>query len=75
MTFYTGDRYTGWQGDIFVGALAGRALWRVKLDGDREVEREVLFKNLEERIRNVEQGLDGWLYLLTDSGKLIRVTN
>lgn len=58
-----------------MGALVGTALWRIELDGDRVVARERLFADLGERIRDVEQGPDGWLYLLTDSGKLIQVRN
>lgn len=73
MIFYTGDKFPQWQGDIFMGALAGQALWRIKLSGDVVVEREQMFSGLGERIRNVEQGPDGFIYLLTDSGKLIQV--
>ncbi len=56
-----------------MGALAGAALWRVVLNGNTEVSRERLFSELGERIRDVEQGPDGWIYLLTDSGKLIQI--
>jgi len=73
ITFYTGDKLTGWTGNLFVGALAGRALWRLTLNGNVVSSRERLFADLNERIRCVRQGPDGWLYLLTDSGKLIRV--
>lgn len=73
MIFYSGNRFPAWRGDVFIGALAGRALWRVQLNGDVEVKREALFSELDERIRDVEQGPDGWIYLLTDSGKLIQV--
>lgn len=75
LAFYTGDRYPGWQGQLFSGALAGRALWRLRLDGNRIVEREVLLRDLGERIRDVRQGPDGWLYLLTDSryGRVLRL--
>jgi glucose/arabinose dehydrogenase len=73
LLFYTGSRFPQWQGDIFMGALAGRALWRVRLNAGIEVERERLFSDLGERIRDVEQGPDGWIYLLTDSGKLIQI--
>lgn len=73
IAFYTGNRFPQWQGNIFIGALADRALWRVELDGNTEVARERLFGELGERIRDVEQGPDGWIYLLTDSGKLIRI--
>lgn len=73
LIFYTGNRFPEWQGNAVFGALAGTALWRVALNGDTEVARERLFADLRERIRCVSQGPDGWLYLLTDSGKLIRI--
>ena len=73
LIFYTGTGFPQWQGNIFMGALAGTALWRVELSGDTEVTRERLFAELGERIRDVEQGPDGWIYLLTDSGKLIQI--
>ena len=67
--------FPAWSGDVFIGALADRALWRVRLNGEVELEREKLFGDIEERIRDVEQGPDGMIYLLTDSGKLIQVRN
>lgn len=73
LVFYTGAGFPEWQGNALFGALAGTALWRVALDGDRELSRERLFADLGERIRCVRQGPDGWLYLLTDSGKLVRI--
>jgi len=73
LAFYTGAGFPEWQGNAFLGALAGTALWRIVLNGTAEVSRERLFAGLGERIRCVRQGPDGWLYLLTDSGKLIRV--
>ncbi|HET7794309.1 MAG TPA: PQQ-dependent sugar dehydrogenase, partial [Rhizobacter sp.] len=73
LTFYTGGGFPEWQGNLFLGALADTALWRVVLKGNAEASRERLFGSLGERIRCVKQGPDGWLYLLTDSGKLIRV--
>ena len=73
LVFYTGAGFPEWQGNAFLGALAGTALWRVVLNGTTEVSRERLFANLGERIRCVRQGPDGWLYLLADSGKLIRI--
>jgi glucose/arabinose dehydrogenase len=56
-----------------MGALAGAALWRVTLSGNAETGRERLFANLGERIRDVRQGRDGLLYLLTDSGRMVQV--
>lgn len=75
LVFYTGDRYPGWKGSLFTGALSGRALWRLVLQGDRVVTREALLPDLRERIRDVRQGPDGWLYLLTDSseGRIVRL--
>jgi aldose sugar dehydrogenase len=75
LAFYTGSMFPEWQGNLFVGALAGQALWRVVLNGNTVVSREALFASLGERIRNVTQGPDGALYLLTDgaSGRIVRV--
>lgn len=75
LTFYTGDRFPEWRGHLFMGALAGRALWRIELNGTQVVAREKLFDTLGERIRDVRQGPDGWLYLLTDNanGRILRV--
>ena len=73
MIFYTGAGFPQWQGNIFIGALAGTSLWRIELDGNAEKTREQLFLALGERIRDVEQGPDGWIYLITDSGKLIQI--
>lgn len=75
LAFYTGDRYPGWKGNLFSGALAGQALWRLVLRGNEIVEREALLTSLGERIRDVRQGPDGFLYLLTDNpnGRVLRV--
>ena len=73
--FYTGDLFPGWKGNLFVGALAGQALHRLVLDGERVVAEERLFTDLGERIREVRQGPDGALWLLTDraEGRVLRV--
>ena len=73
ITFYTGDDFPEWQGDLFIAALADKAVWRVSLTDNTVSHRERLFGELNERIRDVNQGPDGKLYLLTDSGKLIQV--
>ena len=75
MAFYTGDRFPAWQADLFVGALAGQLLARIELDGTRVVHEERLLKELGERIRDVRQGPDGLLYLLTDAsdGRVLRI--
>ena len=76
LVFYTGDKFPEYRGNLFSGALAGTALWRIVLaaDGKSEIFRERLLASLGERIRDVRQGPDGWMYLLTDSGKLLRVS-
>jgi glucose/arabinose dehydrogenase len=71
--FYTGTGFSAWQGDLLMGTLAGTALWRIRYAGTKEIKREQLLTELGERIRDVETGPDGFVYLLTDSGKLLRV--
>lgn len=75
MAFYDGDRFEHWRGDLFVGALAGRHLARVRFDGERVVEEEKLLEDRGWRIRDVRSGPDGYLYLLTDdaNGALVRL--
>jgi glucose/arabinose dehydrogenase len=75
MAFVTGGRYPGWSGNLFVGALRAELLVRLELDGRRVVREERLLDTLFQRVRDVRQGPDGFLYLLTDSadGRLIRV--
>ncbi|MEJ7687578.1 MAG: PQQ-dependent sugar dehydrogenase [Variovorax sp.] len=73
MAFYTGDKFPEWKGNLFVGALAGKALWRLTLDGNTVTSRERMLADRGERIRDVRQGPEGWIYLLTDSGKLLRM--
>ena len=64
MMFYTGDLFPAWKDNLFVGALAGQALVRLVLDGDRVVAEERLLTDLKRRIRDVRQGPDGAIYLL-----------
>jgi aldose sugar dehydrogenase len=75
MAFYTGNKFPEWRGNLFIGALAGQALWRIELNGTTVVNREPLLTDLHERIRDVRQGPDGWLYMLTDSanGRILRL--
>ncbi|WP_374562369.1 PQQ-dependent sugar dehydrogenase [Ideonella sp.] len=74
LLFYTGAGFPEWQGNAFIGALAGQTLWRVVLNGNSEVSRdEPLSGMLHARVRCVRQGPDGWIYLLTDSGQLLRI--
>ncbi len=75
MAFYEGDKFPNWKGDLFVGALAHKHLRRLELEGKKVVEQEELLTNLDARIRDVRQGSDGYLYVLTDDseGKLLRL--
>jgi glucose/arabinose dehydrogenase len=69
MVFYTGDRLPGWRGDLFVGGLAGFQLHRVVFASGGPRGREPLLTELKLRIRDVRQGPDGALYVLTDNAK------
>ena len=75
MAFYTGEQFPAWQGDLFAGALAARHLRRVELDGQEVTGQEVLLDGVVGRIRDVREGPDGLLYLITDerSGGLYRI--
>ena len=76
MAFYSADAVPAWKGSLFVGALAGQMLVRLTLDGEKVTREERLLQGLRERIRDVRQGPDGALWLLTDNGngRLLRVT-
>ena len=71
---YSGSLFPQWRGNAFLGGLSGEALVRVEINGTsaREAERW----NMNERIREVEQGPDGAIYLLEDGsgGRLLRLT-
>ncbi|NUT78526.1 PQQ-dependent sugar dehydrogenase [Pseudomonas sp. C1C7] len=75
MAFYDGDRFKAWQHNAFIGALVSQELIRLQFDGDRVVHEERLLGELNKRIRDVRQGPDGYLYVLTDedNGGLYRV--
>ncbi|WP_025809019.1 PQQ-dependent sugar dehydrogenase [Pseudomonas chlororaphis] len=69
MAFYDGDRFKVWQHNLFIGALASQELIRLQFDGDKVGHEERLLGELKERIRDVRQGPDGYLYVLTDEDK------
>jgi aldose sugar dehydrogenase len=75
LTFYSGDRFPGWQGDAFVGALRQAHIRRLVMEGDRVVRQEEMLADLGQRIREVKEGPDGYLYLLTDErdGAILRL--
>ena len=82
MAFYTGDKLPKWKGDVFVGSLRTgeipgtghleRILFNEKME---ELRRESLLTNLGQRIRDVRQGPDGYIYLCTDmlEGAVLRI--
>ena len=76
LTFYNGKLFPKWNGSLFTGALAGKMLVRLSLNGNAVTGEERLLQNLYERIRDVRQGPDGALWLLTDSsaGRILRVS-
>ena len=76
LAFYSGSRFPEWNGNLFAGALAGSTLWRIVLDANNAVtlrEEVAVVRALGRRIRAVNQGPDGWLYLLSDDGRIVRV--
>ena len=75
MAFYDGEAFPRWQGDLFIGGLVSRVVSRLTLAGDAVIAEERILGELGERIRDVRNGPDGALYLLTDAanGRILRV--
>lgn len=75
MTFYTGDLFPQWKGSLFNGALKFKLLSRLEMKDGKPVREERMLQDLNERIRDVRQGPDGALYLVTDNsaGRVLRV--
>ena len=78
MAFYTGDRYPAWKGNLFVGALVQKHLARARARRMARWWRKSACIDGRARIRDVRQGPDGYLYMLTDEaapmGRVMRVT-
>ena len=76
MIFYTGDQFPRWQGHLFVGSLKFGLLVRLEVDGRRITHEGRMLDGQYGRIRDVVQGPEGYLYLLTDErhGQLLRLT-
>jgi glucose/arabinose dehydrogenase len=76
MVIYSGTLFPEWRGNIFVGALSGKSLIRLVMNGDRVAGEERLLTDRDARIREVVQGPDGAIYVLTDeeNGSLLRIT-
>ena len=75
MVIYSGDKFAGWKNQFFLGALAGLGVWRVGLNEKGLAGRELMLNSLRQRIRDVRQGPDGFLYLVVDAnpGGILRV--
>lgn len=76
MAFYTGSLFPAWKGNLFNGGLVSRSLARLELDGDKVVKEEHILKELNERVRDVRDGPDGALWIVTDNsaGRILRIT-
>ena len=76
MVIYSGKLFPEWRGNIFIGGLSSKALVRLTMKGDRVAGEERLLTERDARIREVVEGPDGALYLLTDSenGSLLKIT-
>lgn len=68
MSFYTGEKFPAWRGNLFVGSMKFQMLSRLELNGEKLVKEERLLDGAIGRIRDVRTGPDGYIYLLTDSG-------
>jgi aldose sugar dehydrogenase len=75
ISFYNGKLFPAWQGNLFVAALAGKHLARLVLQGERVIGEERLLTELDTRIRDVREGTDGALYVLTDrdGGRVVKL--
>ena len=73
LTIYSGDRFPAWRGNVFLGALSGLNLRRLELRDGRVTHEEVLLAGRPQRIRDVRQGPDGFLYVLKEAGALLRL--
>jgi glucose/arabinose dehydrogenase len=74
LAFYTGNLFPQWKDSLFVGSLRGQFLDRLTLNGKRVVAEEPLLVDLKARIRDVRMGPEGAVYVLTDNGKLLKLT-
>ena len=76
MTFYGGDAFPDWRGNLLIGGLRSEALVRLELQGERVVREERLLEPLGQRIRDVAVGPDGAVYVVTDEsdGAVLRIS-
>jgi glucose/arabinose dehydrogenase len=81
MLFYTGDRFPGWTGQLIVTGMNSMLIQRVRLDGRGANERESMLTQLRQQVRDIQQGPDGLIYLVTrqdgnrtpNSGMVLRI--
>src|SRR5436190_12770183 len=79
--FYTGDRFSSWKGNFFVTGMSGRMIQRVRIGGRGQNERELILNAMRQEVRDIRQGPDGLIYLVTrqdaehtpKSGMVIRI--
>ena len=74
LVFYTGSMFPEWRGQLISGSLAGTALWRIAINGETVTAKEKMFGDLGERFRDLIQARDGALLIVTDGGKLMRLS-
>jgi aldose sugar dehydrogenase len=76
MQFYTGSAFPAWRGSLFIGGLIAKGLVRLEIEGNRVVGEEHLLAERGKRVRDVRQGPDGALYVVTDEsdGELLKIT-
>lgn len=72
--FYTGDMFPDWKGNLLVAGMFARTLIRLEIRDNKVVSEERLLTDLNQRIRDVVQAPDGSLFILTDDGRLLRIT-
>ena len=81
MLFYTGERFPAWQGQLIVTGMNSMLIQRVRLEGRGSTERESMLTQLREEVRDIQQGPDGSIYVVTredaagteNSGKILRI--
>lgn len=73
LQYYTGDAFPEWRGSIFVGGLASQRLVRLVIKDNKVVGEEHLLTDRGQRVRDVRQGNDGFLYVVTDEGELLKI--
>jgi glucose/arabinose dehydrogenase len=75
MIFYTGNKLPGWKNNIFAGGLSGLQLVRLEIEGERVLAEEKLLRDRCRRMRDVRQGPDGLIYVITDddNGEILRI--